>query len=178
MLSEIIQVNDWLHLRKWRLTDASALVLNANNYFIWRWLRNTFPNPYTYEDAVLWIEKGQYSALQLNLAVVYQETAIGGIGIIFQEDIYTPRAEIGYWLGQNYWGKGIGAACLSCLTEWAFQNYSITRLEAPVIAGNSASMKILEKTNYHLEAIHRFAILKENILYDEYFYVRYAPHLL
>lgn len=174
----IIYVNEWMCLRTWELADSHSLALNANNYLIWKWLRNYFPYPYTHEDALFWIESGQYSNLQLNLAIVYQDVAIGGMGIIFQEDIYTPRAEVGYWIGESYWGKGIGTACLKCLTGWAFQNYPISRLEAPVIAGNTASMRILEKANYHLEAVHRFAILKENTLCDEYLYVQYAPKLL
>lgn len=174
----IIPINDRIYLREWKVTDIDSLILNANNYLIWKWLRNTFPHPYTYSDAAFWVETGQYASSQLNFAIVYEEIAIGGIGIIFKDDIYTLRAEIGYWIGQSYQGLGITTACLKHLTEWSFQNYHLARIEAPVIAGNEPSMRILEKSGYHLEAIHRFGIFKENEVKDEYFYVKYAPSLV
>lgn len=97
-----------MELKEWSLDYVHDLVRHANNQNIARNLRNIFPYPYTEEDAVRFIEFCQTQDLQKtrNLAIVIDGQAVGGIGITVGSDIYEKSAELGYWLGEDYWGKG------------------------------------------------------------------------
>lgn len=158
-------------LRPWAPGDEASLVQHANNDKVWRNLRNTFPNPYTWQEAQTWVQYANTFPDALNLAIDIAGQACGGIGLHFQQDIYRRSAEIGYWLGEAFWNQGIATAAVRLLSDYAFRQYDLCRLYAGVFPYNQASMRVLEKAGYSLEAVHRQAITKGNQTLDEHLYV-------
>ncbi|MDI9873721.1 GNAT family N-acetyltransferase [Flectobacillus rivi] len=160
-------------LRAFREGDENALVKHANNPNVAKYLRNIFPSPYTHDDAVWWIDfnksqKPPYTSL----AICVDDAAVGCIGIILGQDIYECQAEIGYWLGEEYWGKGIMSEALKQMTTYTFEHFpQIQRIFAGVFDTNKASQKVLERGGYQLESIQPKSIIKEGRCYDGYLYV-------
>jgi RimJ/RimL family protein N-acetyltransferase len=157
-------------LRPWNLADAGALVSFADNPKIAQNLRDVFPSPYTIDDAKFFIEKIAPDANNLILAIEVGGQAIGAIGIYPQTDVYRKNAELGYWLGEPFWGKGIATDAVKTLVEYTFQHMDIYRIYAKVFETNKPSMRVLEKCGFMLEAILQKAVVKNNVLMDEYLY--------
>src|SRR5262249_52750397 len=109
-------------IREWQLKDGDSFHLNANDRDIWRNLRDTLPYPYTLEDAYAWIEIASEEP-RTHFAIIVDNEAAGGIGFKQQNGNHAKSAEIGYWLGKNFWGRGIATAALSAVTEWTFENF-------------------------------------------------------
>lgn len=154
----------------WRQGDQESLTVNADSYKIWRNVRDRFPHPYTIEDADYWIEIASQESPPTNFAIVVAGKAVGGIGLIFRDDINRCRAEIGYWLGEAYWGRGIVTEGVRAITEWAFDNFDLASIYAGVLEWNPASMRVLEKAGYKFEARLRKAMVKEGAVMDEFIY--------
>jgi RimJ/RimL family protein N-acetyltransferase len=157
-------------IRPWRLGDAESLIRHANNYKIWRNVRDRFPHPYTSDDAHAWIDYASTERPMTNFAVAVDGVAVGGIGLILQSDIYRRSAEIGYWLGEEFWGRGIISDAVRALTEWGFANFDLCRIYAGVLEWNPASMRVLEKAGYQFEARLRKAVTKEGQTMDDFIY--------
>ncbi|MBN1133235.1 MAG: GNAT family N-acetyltransferase [Bacteroidales bacterium] len=157
-------------LRPWREDDISSLVLYANNYNISRNLRDAFPYPYTLSDAVKWIDMVHQNRTDLIMAIEVNGEAVGGIGIHGMKDVYRYNAELGYWLAEIHWGKGIVTRSVRRLVTYAFDHYRWQRIFAMVFEHNEASMRVLEKNGFRKEAIHRKAVIKEGIWLDEHLY--------
>lgn len=160
-------------LRAWRRSDISSLVRYANNRKIWINLRDIFPHPYTQAEAEKWIaicESNQGATT--NFAIELQGEAIGGIGCRLLDDVHCKTAEIGYWLGEPFWGRGIATVALKQTTEYAFQMFSLERLQALVFEWNPASAHVLEKAGYMLEGRLRRSIFKGGRLADSLLYAR------
>jgi ribosomal-protein-alanine N-acetyltransferase len=157
-------------LREWKTGDEESLVRHANNRNVWINLRDSFPHPYTLIDARDWIQRASTEAPVRNFAIVVDGTAAGGIGFIPREDVYKRSAEIGFWLGEEYWGRGIMTKALCAVTEYAFDDFDLCRLYACVFEWNPASMRVLEKAGYHLEARLKKAVTKEGKTIDEFLY--------
>ncbi|UTA67928.1 GNAT family N-acetyltransferase [Emticicia sp. 21SJ11W-3] len=160
-------------LRKWQAGDEPSLAENANNYRIWRNLKDIFPHPYTITDAFEWVKLARNTSE--NYAIVVENKAVGGIGILLKDDIYCRNAEIGYWLGEPYWNKGIMSAAIEEVTDFTFANYPIHRIYAGVFEYNTGSMRALQKAGYEKEAVLKHALFKEGQLYDEHIFARYRP---
>ncbi|KAB8068561.1 acyl-CoA N-acyltransferase [Aspergillus leporis] len=163
-------------IRPFYTGDIEALAEEANNPEIGRWLRNRFPQPYSLEDAKTWVWIANSSLPILNFAICRQEdnVAIGSIGLTAKEDVYYRTMEIGYWLGQDHWGKGIATEALSALTSWAFENFGhVLRLEAEIYDGNEASQKVLLKAGYELEGRRRKAVEKNGVVMDALMFVTF-----
>lgn len=158
-------------LRQWQSGDEESLTKNANNYNIWRNLKDIFPHPYTIEEAHSWIKIAQNSPE--NFGIVIDNEAVGGIGILLKDDIHRKNAEIGYWLGEAYWGKGIISSAITEIVDYTFKNYDIYRIYAGVFEYNLASMRVLEKAGFHQEAILKQSLFKEGKLYDEHIFVKF-----
>jgi len=161
-------------LRPWQIGDEEALVKHGNNYRIWKNVRDRFPHPYTLEDARIWVQVANQDPTAINLAIVVQDEAVGAVGVVFKDDVYRRSAEIGYWLGESYWGKGITTRVVRMLTEYVLKHYDIYRMYAGVFEYNQASSRVLEKSGYHLEARLRQNVTKEEQTVDELMYVRLA----
>jgi RimJ/RimL family protein N-acetyltransferase len=159
-------------LREFRPGDEHSLVENANDYAVWRHLRDRFPHPYTLKDAEDWIDYANQMQPQINFAIEVARQVVGGIGLLPQEDVYRYCAEIGYWLGEKYRGRGIMPEAVTVITQYAFATFEIERIYACVFATNLASQRVLQKAGYYLEAVRKKAVIKEGQLMDDYVYVR------
>lgn len=163
-------------IRQWADTDLNNLVTYANNIAVWNNLRNYFPSPYTEEDGKVWLEKMKTDSPIVNLAIDLDGEAIGGIGLILNSDVYTYSAEIGYWLGEPYWNQGIATEAVRQMLEYCHYYFDIVRIYAEVFEINKASMRVLEKNGFYLEGVRRKAVFKNNVLMDDYIWVRLRPY--
>lgn len=159
-------------IRQWNNDDLDNLVLYANNINVWDNLRNYFPHPYTAEDAKAWLEKNIGAEPVLNFAIDLDGVAIGGIGIILNSDVYVMSAEIGYWIGEPFWGLGIATEAVRQMIEYIFYYFDIVRVYAEVFEHNKSSMRVLEKNGFYLEGVRRKAVLKNAVLMDDYIWVK------
>jgi [ribosomal protein S5]-alanine N-acetyltransferase len=160
---------DKCKLRPWQIEDALSIAKYANNKKIADHLRDGFPYPYTLHDAKSWL-KFALSSKDLLLAIEVDSEAIGSVGIIYKNDIYRKTAEIGYWLGEPHWGKGIMSSVIPGLTKHIFANTEIIRIYAGVFENNKASARTLIKAGFKYEATHKNAVIKNGIVMDENIY--------
>ena len=159
-------------IRNWTTGDEAALTKYANNRRIWINLRDTFPYPYTEKDARAWIRQATGQTPETSFAIALPEEAIGGIGIRLQEDVFRRTAEIGYWLGEPFWGRGIATRAVKTFSECAFMHFDLARLQAGVFAWNSASARVLEKAGYTCEGRLRKNVIKDEKMTDWLVYAR------
>ncbi len=157
-------------LRDWKEGDEESLVYYANNKKIWDNVRDIFPHPYTMEHATWWVKEGWQKPGTLSLAIEVDGKAVGGIGFLFKEDIYRRSVEIGYWLGEEYWGRGITTEAVNAMKEYAFANFDVCRVYACVFEWNHASMRVLDKAGFECEARLKKEITKNGVDIDEYIY--------
>ena len=133
-------------------------------------LRDEFPYPYTELAAKQWVKLANMDNPLTNLAIVYKGSVVGGIGIKMQTDVFRKSAEIGYWLGEKYWNKGISTQALKAMLPYAFDTFDINRLFAHVFESNIASIRVLIKCGFKEEACLKKSIIKNNQLQDCYIY--------
>lgn len=157
-------------IRNFREGDEPSLVRHANNRKIWRNLRDRFPHPYVLDDAIWWIQYANSTTPVTNFAIAVDGEAIGGIGLILEDDVYRRSAEIGYWLGEEFWGQGIASSAVQALTEYAFANFDICRIFAEVFEWNPGSMRVLEKAGYQFEGRLKKAVFKDGQIIDACIY--------
>jgi len=170
---EAVEINLKLgRLRSWEKEDAAALVQHANNPKIAANMRDGFPYPYTLKNANDWLDAVLKDEKNIFLAIEMDGEAIGGIGIIPFGDVYRKGAEIGYWLSETYWNRGIATDAINQLVNHAFKFAGLIRISACVFEKNKTSMHVLEKAGFHLESIHKKAVFKNGELLDEFVYVR------
>jgi ribosomal-protein-alanine N-acetyltransferase len=154
-------------VRSWRLSDAEALVSYGNNRKIWLNLRDRFPHPYTKRDALEFLRSIVGRDPETVFAVTLADQAIGSVGFVLQHDVERVSAEIGYWLGEPFWGRGIATEALSAVTKYAIERHGLTRLFAVPFASNRASCRVLEKAGYHLEGRLRRSAIKDGVVVDQ-----------
>jgi [ribosomal protein S5]-alanine N-acetyltransferase len=158
------------HLRPWQISDAENLVKYANNPNISRFLTDGFPNPYTMEHALSFIEKvSKHDPTQV-FAIDVDGDAVGSIGLHPQSDIMRKNIELGYFLGEPFWGKGIITKCIKEIVSYGFQNFDVTRIYARPFGNNIASRKALEKAGFIIEAVIEKSIYKNDEFLDEYIF--------
>ena len=157
-------------VRSWEWRDRDAIVRYANNKKIAINLRDRFPHPYTSADARNWLDSVIGFEPETNFAIDVAGEAVGGIGFVMQHDVARRSAEIGYWLGEEFWGHGIVTEALSAVTEHAFANYDLCRLYAHVFEWNAASARVLEKAGYQLEGRMRKSVTKDGQTIDQFMY--------
>jgi RimJ/RimL family protein N-acetyltransferase len=162
-------------LRGWRHGDEASLVRYANNRNVWLNLRDRFPHPYTAADADAWIGTASVQAPLANFAIVVSGEAIGGIGLELGTDVFRRSAEIGYWLGEPFWGRGIATEAVRAVTQYAFDYFDVRRLEAGVFEWNPASMRVLEKAGYTREGRARLSVIKDGRRGDRLLYGLVRP---
>jgi len=159
-------------VRSWEWSDRDSIVLHASNRKVWLNLRDRFPHPYTKKDAQTWLDIVVDSRPETNFAIAVNDEAVGGIGFSLQADVGRRSAEIGYWLGEDYWGHGIASEALTVVTEYAFANFDFCRLYAHVFEWNAASMRVLEKAGYVLEGRLKKSVTKDNQTIDQLMYAK------
>ena len=107
-----------------------------------------------------------------NFAIEYKGREAGIIGLIGRTNEERLCAEVGYWLGEPFWGKGIATQALQSVTRFGFEELNLLRIFAGVFEFNKASMRVLEKCGYQLEGILRKAVIKNGVVCDKYLYAQ------
>jgi len=157
-------------VRSWEWRDRDAIVRYANNRKVSINLRDRFPYPYTARDARNWLDVVVDSKPVTNFAIDVAGEAVGGIGFTPQHDVERRSAEIGYWLGEQFWGRGIATEALIAVTEYAFANFDLCRLFAHVFDWNGASVRVLEKAGYEFEGRLKKSVTKDGQTIDQLMY--------
>jgi len=159
-------------LRPFRDSDLSSLVKYANNYNIAKYLTNQFPHPYTDDDGRKFISNVANSTPVNVCAIEVNGEAAGAIGIFPQSDIHQKNAEMGYWLAEPFWGKGITTRAIGQIVEYGFKTFKITRIFSRPFSTNPASQRVLEKAGFVCEARLKNAVYKNGEYMDELIYVK------
>jgi ribosomal-protein-alanine N-acetyltransferase len=159
-------------VRLWRMEDAESVVRHANNINVARQLRDRFPHPYTRANANAFLKAATNAPEPSNLAIDVGGEAIGAIGYVPGLDVERYSAEIGYWLGESYWGRGIATEALVLVTAHVFDALNMLRLFALPFADNPGSIRVLEKAGYVREAVLRSSSVKYGEPRDQLLYAR------
>jgi len=160
-------------LRDPRSQDAASLARYANNRNVWLNLRDGFPHPYSVEDAKRFVAMAKEHRPPTILAI---ETAgappeaIGAIGLRLQPDVERVSAELGYWIGEPFWGRGIVTAAVRAMVTYAFGTFELTRVFALPYTSNAASARVLEKAGFRQEARMLRAVIKDGQVQDQWMY--------
>ena len=161
-------------LRPWRSGDEPDLIRFGNDRAVWRNMTSRFPHPYTRDDARTWLAIADARpADERNFAIEVDGQAAGGIGFRRESDLHTRTAEIGYWLGQPFWGRGLAPAALRLASDFAFDAFDFVRLQAGVMSWNTRSCRVAEKAGYVLEARLQQHVFKDGQFCDLLIHVRF-----
>ncbi len=156
-------------LRPWREDDIAAVMKYADNRKVWRNLGNRFPSPYTEADAREWLPKA-ISTADTTFAIEVDGEAVGGIGYELLEGLFPRVGQLGYWLGEPFWGRGIATEAVGLVTATAIASKGLLRMQAYVYEWNPASGRVLEKNGYQLEGRLRRAVEKDGAVIDVLLY--------
>ena len=157
-------------LRDWQEEDAPALAAHADNRKIWSNLRDQFPHPYRLEHAREFIRRAGEASPRTVFAIATDDEAIGSIGLMPGRDVHRFTAELGYWLAEPYWGRGIVTMAVQAAVLYAFEELGLRRVYAEPYATNPASARVLEKAGFRLEGRLRASVFKEGRVLDQLLY--------
>jgi [ribosomal protein S5]-alanine N-acetyltransferase len=158
-------------LRPFTMDDRFRLAELANNEKVWINLRDRFPHPYTVNDAEQFLEMAIGIDPPRVFAIEYKGEYVGNIGLENRDDIYRFSAEIGYFLGEPYWNKGIMPRAVNLICEYGFRELDLIRIDTGVFDFNIPSQRVLEKCGFEKEAVFKSSVFKNGRICDE---VRYA----
>ena len=159
-------------LRPLKQSDAITIAELANNKKVADNLRDLFPYPYHEHHAKAFIEFTQKENPQVTFGIEYKKELCGVIGLVIQPDVYKVSAEIGYWIGEPFWGNGIATVAVGLITEYGFTQLSLVRIHTGIFEYNIPSMKVLEKNGYMKECVFEKAIFKNGKIWDEHRYAK------
>ena len=142
-----------INIRNWQISDAQALAAVANNRNVWNSIRNEFPSPYTVMDALAWIKHANEEKPVANFAIEIGNIVAGNISCTWHKDVYAKTVELGYFIGENYWGKGIASEAVREIIRFGYDKMELNRIEAETIEDNHESRRMLEKLGFVLEGI-------------------------
>jgi RimJ/RimL family protein N-acetyltransferase len=167
----LLELGD-LKVRSWRKDDLKALVHHANNAKIAANLRDQFPHPYTRRDGIDFLEYAHTQEPEVSFAIEVAGEAVGGVGFLLGRDIARMSAEMGYWLSEQFWGRGIVTRAVTAMSDWAFDNYRLTRVFAMAFAHNVASIRVLEKSGFEREGVMRRSAIKNGVVLDQILFAK------
>ena len=154
-------------LRPLNDNDSRELARLANNKKIWDNVRDFLPFPYTIDDGISFINMVKEENPVMTFAIEFDRHLCGVIGLVGQKDVYRKTAEIGYWIGEPYWNKGIATVAVKLITEYGFDQLDYVRIHTGVFEYNIGSMKVLEKNGYKNDGVFEKAILKNGKFWNE-----------
>ena len=157
-------------LRKWTLADADDLAAISDNKKIADYMRDRFPNPYTREDAEYYIKLCRFDKWELSRAIELDGKIVGSVSLSREGDVSVKTSELGYWVGENFWGQGIATAAVKKICAFGFEKLELVTIYANVFEKNFASMRVLEKCGFELEGRLRKAIFKNGVIQDAFLY--------
>ncbi len=159
-------------LRDWRRDDAAGIAKHANNRQVWLGVRDIFPHPYGLADAEEFLARALSENPRTRFCIDIGGEAVGGIGIHRGKDVYRRTAEIGYWLAEEFWGRGIMTEVVTAVTEYSFANFDLLRVAGHVFSNNPASARVLEKAGFVLEGRMRQNVIKDGKVLDSLLYAK------
>ncbi len=154
-------------IRVWRPDDAASLAKHANNRRVWLGLCDLFPHPYTIHDANEFLRRATTEQPMTNFCIDIDGSAVGGIGICIR---YV--AELGFWLGEEFWGHGIMTEVIPAFVDYSFEKFPLHRIYAEPYANNPASSRVLEKAGFALEGRLKNNAFKDEKLLDSLLYAK------
>jgi len=157
-------------IRSWSLDDAAAVQRYANNRKIWLNVRDAFPHPYTLKDAHAFLSHVTQNEAQTTFAIATAAEAIGCIGLRLGTDVHARTAELGYWLGEPFWGRGIMSEAVMRFTRYGFDELQLVRIFAEPFETNRASARVLEKAGFVCEGQLRANVYKDGQFLDSLLY--------
>jgi len=157
-------------LRGWKTEDAESLQRHADNIHISNFLLDRFPVPYTMNDAIDWIKLMQKQEPFMNFAIDVDGFVVGAVGLEPRDDVYRKTGVLGYWIGEEFWGRGIMTEAVKLITAYAFKNLDILRIQAGVLSNNPKSMRVLQKAGFTKEGVLKKAIIKNGLILDEHIF--------
>lgn len=157
-------------IRPWEDSDAESLAKHANNINIWKGLRDVFPHPYSVDDASQYINRVKSDDPNTHRAITINGEACGAISLLPKDDVYRQNVEIGYWLSEEFWGKGITTEAVRLMIERAFEDPNVQRVYSAVFSSNQASAKVLFNAGMKREAIIAGSIVKDGHIQDEWLF--------
>jgi RimJ/RimL family protein N-acetyltransferase len=165
-------------IRDWRPNDASSIVKYANNKKIWLNLRDAFPHPYQFSDAENFLSKIVRQNPRTIFAIADDKEAIGSIGLMIGEEVHRFTAEMGYWLAEPFWSKGIMSEAVLRFSEFAFEKFALNRIFAEPFKQNTASVRVLEKAGFVLEGTLQASVFKDGKVLDQFLYAKIRPRII
>ncbi len=171
MDNNVIGMDGNVILRELMDSDLEKLAIYADNEKVSMNLRDGFPKPYTIESARNFKKMIDSLSPKTIFAIEYQNDYAGNISLSIGTDVYRKSAEIGYFIGEPFWNKGIATKAVNLITEWGFRELDIVRIYTGVFEYNQASQRVLEKCGFVKEAVFSQAICKNDKMYNE---IRYA----
>jgi len=159
-------------IRPWRLDDAESVARHANNRKIWLEVRDLFPHPYTIQDAHEFLQRATTDQPEMKFCVEIEGAAVGGIGVHPGHDVHRHTATVGYWLGEQFWGRGIMTEVVTAVTDFCFDNFPLRRISAEAFSSNPASARVLEKSGFTFEGRLKNDVLKDGKVLDSMLYAR------
>ncbi len=162
-------------LRSFRPGDEAALQRHADNWEIARWLRDSFPHPYSADAAAHWVAYASGPGQPWVVAIDVDGEVAGCVGLTPGTDVFGRSAEIGYWIGEPFWGRGLAPLAVQALVDWTWANTPFERLHAGVFSGNERSGKVLLRCGFHLESVRARGVYKAGAVLDEWVYVCLRP---
>ena len=166
----MIEIGNGISIREIIENDKYSIVKYADNKKISNNLRDAFPFPYTLEDADTWLTLLNNNIPKRAFAIATKEEFIGAIGIEPCRDVNRFAGELGYWLGEPFWGKGIATLAVQNFIKYAFEYYNLTKIFAYVFSSNPSSSRVLIKSGFKLEGCMRRQIVKNGETLDQLIY--------
>ena len=159
-----------IKLRPISFDDLDNLVKYANNFNVAKNLTNQFPHPYTRENGEAFLKMATQSVPPNIFAILVDQEMVGAIGVHPKSDVDCKNAEMGYWLAEPFWGKGIMSTVIPQMVEYGFKNWDISRIYARPYGSNVGSQRALEKAGFILEARFEKTLFKNGVYEDELVY--------
>ena len=160
-------------LRDWQQSDAKSLAENANNINVWNSLNDYFPHPYSEKDGEEFITKVLNNEFGVQKAIVVDEQAVGGVTVFLKTENFRHTAELGYWLGEKYWKRGIMTDAVKEFVTYVFTEFPhLQKIYATVFDFNIASQKVLEKAGFEREAVLKKGAIKNEKVVDLHYFSR------
>jgi len=162
-----------VRIRSWRSRDAESLARHASNRKVWINMRDRFPHPYSRADAEAFLESVIGSDPETHFAIEHAGEAAGGVGYVLGTDVHRRSAELGFWLAEGLWGKGIMTAVVKAMVPRIFALHDLVRIHAYVFDWNPASMHVLEKCGFTSEGRLRLSVTKDGRTIDQVLYATF-----
>ncbi|PQJ82435.1 GNAT family N-acetyltransferase [Polaribacter glomeratus] len=160
-----------VELRDYHIDIVNQYAEFKNNPIIFDNGYDKVPNPFTLKDATDFITIQLANKAAFRKLIYWNNQFVGEIGIEIKTDVFRLSAEMGYFIGEPFWGNGIASKAIKLMTAYTFHNFNIIRIEAGVFDFNKASMRVLEKNGFELESIKKNAVIKNGKIISDYIWV-------